>query len=57
MFVLGCEAVPVAVAQRSDINKILNRFPGYHVLTLRERDSETRDFIRQHNSISPPAER
>lgn len=35
-------------ASKADIEIILNRFPGYHVLTLQERDSDARTFIKSH---------
>lgn len=34
--------------QRIDVDNILSGFPGYHVLTLNQRDSSTRAFISQH---------
>jgi hypothetical protein len=33
---------------KHDIDKILASFPGYNLLTLKERDSETRTYILQH---------
>lgn len=35
-------------ASTTDIATILKEFPGYHVLTLAERDSDAREFIRLH---------
>jgi hypothetical protein len=34
--------------QKSNLDNILSSFPGYHLLTLNERDSGTRAFISQH---------
>jgi hypothetical protein len=34
--------------QAGDITTILKQFPGYHVLTLRERDPDARAYIAQH---------
>jgi hypothetical protein len=42
-----CLAVPKA-GQGRDIDRILKRFPEYHVLTLAERNSDARTFIRAH---------
>lgn len=39
---------PAAGDQKSDVDNILSSFPGYHLLTLSERDSRTRAFISQH---------
>ena len=33
---------------QGEIDRILNRFPGYHILKLQERDSETRAFVLRH---------
>lgn len=40
--------LPEAHGQSSQIDGILSHFSGYHVLTLRERDPETRAFIVRH---------
>jgi hypothetical protein len=34
--------------QAGDISAILKQFPGYHVLTLQERDSDLKAFLAQH---------
>ncbi len=41
-------AVPRADGQSTGIARILTRFPEYHVLTLGERNSDARTFIRAH---------
>jgi hypothetical protein len=41
--------------QRNGIDKLLNHFPGDHVLTLSERDSDARDFILKHFPRSNPS--
>ena len=35
--------------QAGDIASILKQFPGYHVLTLQERDPDARAYIAQHS--------
>jgi hypothetical protein len=45
---LCCLAAPAANESSNDIDAILKLFPGYHVLTLAERDAETQAFIHQH---------
>jgi hypothetical protein len=42
---LGCLAQPSDDAQ---IRGILTHFPGYHLLTLHERESDTRAFLLKH---------
>lgn len=34
--------------QKSGVESVLNRFPGYHLLTLEERDPDARAFIQKH---------
>jgi hypothetical protein len=43
-----CLAAPQAQVESSNINKILKSFPGYHLLTLQERNSDAREFIIRH---------
>ena len=43
-----CAATSRAKGPSSDIDRVLNRFPGYHVLTLMERNSDARTFIKGH---------
>jgi len=43
-----CVAAPGAQGQSGDIDRILKGFPGCHVLTLAERDSDARAFILAH---------
>jgi len=49
--------MPRATAQDqdSDINTVLKLFPGYHVLTLEERDAETRSYILNHFAKANPS--
>ena len=47
--------LPEAQGQSSDIDRILSHFSGYHVLTLRERDTETRAFIVRHFPKNNPS--
>jgi hypothetical protein len=41
--------------QAGDIHTILKQFPGYHVLTLQERDSDLKAFLAQHFPKSNPS--
>jgi len=50
-----CVVPPGAAGQGVEIDKIVGRFSGYHLLTLRERDSETRAFILQHFPHTNPS--
>ena len=43
------------ITYRNGIDKLLNHFPGDHVLTLSERDSDARDFILKHFPRSNPS--
>jgi len=50
-----CVAAPGAKGPRNDIDRILDRFPGYHVLTLLERNSDTQEFIKGHFPKNSPS--
>jgi len=51
-----CYVGPAAGKERkSDVDSILSSFPGYHLLTLKERDSDTRAFILQHFPKANPS--
>ncbi len=55
MALFGCLALS-GLEEPTESNSILRRFPGYHVLTLRELDSETRAFfVKQFPRNSPSA--
>ena len=41
-------AMPGTEAPKNDLDIIMSRCPGYHVLTLQERDSDARTFILTH---------
>ena len=43
-----CSAASVAEEPDKDLDNVLKLFPGYHLLTLSERNSETRAFLKQH---------
>jgi hypothetical protein len=43
------------VDQKDDVDNILSSFPGYHLLTLTERDSGTRAFLSRHFPKSNPS--
>jgi hypothetical protein len=46
-FVFGI-SVPSRAQDKHDVEDVLKLFPTYHVLTLEERDPETRVFLTQH---------
>jgi hypothetical protein len=48
IFTLFVEAANAQV-RGSELDSILNQFPGYRLLTLQDRDAETRSFIVQHS--------
>ena len=43
--------------QAGDIDTVLKKFPGYHVLTLQERNSDLKTFFAQHFPKSNPSRR
>jgi hypothetical protein len=43
-----CVALSGSEGDSNGINSILHRFPGYHLLTLQERDSETSTYFVRH---------
>ena len=43
-----CVAMSASEGQAGDVGAILKQFPGYHVLTLQERDSDLKAFLAQH---------
>jgi hypothetical protein len=48
MTILGCVALSASDGQAGDIAAVLKQFPGYHVLTLEERDPSLKAYIAQH---------
>ncbi len=50
-----CVGTLIGEQQKSDVNNILTSFPGYHLLTLKERDPNTRAYISQHFPKSNPS--
>lgn len=44
-----------AQERKRDIDNILTSFPGYHLLTLKERDSDTRAYILQYLPRANPS--
>jgi hypothetical protein len=48
MALLWCIVVSASDGQGTEVDRILKRFPGYHLLTLQERDSDTRAFVVRH---------
>jgi hypothetical protein len=43
-----CALMSVGQERKSELDTVLSSFPAYHLLTLSERDSDTRAFILQH---------
>ena len=43
-----CIALSASDGQGTDVDSILKRFPGYHLLTLQERDPEVKAFVVRH---------
>lgn len=53
---LFCFAAPsIGEEQKTDIDGILTNFPGYHLLTLKERDPDLRAYLLQHFPKSNPS--
>jgi len=56
LLVLPCDVLASASnAQADDVDTILKQFPGYHVLTLQERDSDLKAFLAKHFPKSNPS--
>lgn len=43
-----CVSLSASDGRGTDVDRILKRFPGYHLLTLQERDPDTRAFVVRH---------
>src|SRR6266849_394419 len=50
-----CAAISAVEDRKNNVDSILSSFPGYHLLTLKERDSDTRAFILQHFPSANPS--
>jgi len=50
-----CVALSPNGEQGTDVERILKRFPGYHLLTLQERDPYLKGFLAQHFPKSNPS--
>lgn len=50
-----CVGISAAQDRKSGVDSILSSFPGYHLLTFKERDSDTRAFILQHFPKTNPS--
>jgi hypothetical protein len=48
VILLSCTVLSTAEAPSRTINHVLDSFPGYHLLKLQERDTDTRAFLVQH---------
>jgi hypothetical protein len=47
--------LPAREGHKSDVDNLLSSFPGYHLLTLKERDSDMRAFFVQHFPKANPS--
>jgi hypothetical protein len=50
-----CIGLSAGEERKSDVDSILSSFPGYHLLTLKERDSDARAFFTQHFPKANPS--
>ena len=50
-----CVALSGSDGQGTDLNGVLKQFPGYHLLTLQERDPDVKAFLAQHFPKSNPS--
>ena len=50
-----CVGATAGEERKSDLDSILTGFPGYHLLTLKERDSDTKAFFVQHFPKANPS--
>ncbi len=55
MALVWCVALSGSDAQATDLNSVLKQFPGYHLLTLQERDPDLKAFLAQHFPKSNPS--
>lgn len=52
--VIGCAAQGER-GPGADISEVLSQFPGYHLLTMRERSADARAFLLHHSSKNNPS--
>jgi hypothetical protein len=50
-----CVALSASDGQGADVDSILKLFPGYHVLTLQERDPNLKAYVVQHFPKANPS--
>jgi hypothetical protein len=43
-----CARVSTGQEQKSDVDRVLSSFPGFHLVTFKERDADARAFIAKH---------
>lgn len=57
LFAMGmqCAAAQAEQGPGTHIPKILRQFPGYHLLTMAERDANARAFLLHHSSKNNPS--
>jgi hypothetical protein len=54
-FFYCCIGLSAGEERKSDVDSLLSSFPGYHLLTLKERDSDTKAFFIQHFPKANPS--
>lgn len=52
---IWCAVFSPAQSSGSDLDQLLKHFPGYHLLTLQERDRDTRAFFARHFPKANPS--
>jgi hypothetical protein len=50
-----CVSLSGSVDQGTDLKSVLKQFPGYHLLSLQERDPDVKAFLAQHFPKSNPS--
>jgi len=55
MALVWCIALSASDGQGTDVDSVLKRFPGYHLLTLQERDPDVKAFVVRHFPKANPS--
>jgi len=55
MALVWCIALSASDGQGTDVDSVLKRFPGYHLLTLQERDPDVKAFVVRHFPKDKPS--
>src|SRR5271157_1133696 len=53
--ILSCSVTGAGQERDTGLDAALKKFPGYHLLSLQERDSDTRAYFVQHFGMSNPS--